>query len=156
MVKADVRNRGKEANMSAIARVVTEFFMMVLCVTSAPIDQQEVRIDVVGDRGYMDTMIVRREEVGFTVHDEMNGKLVQVGTIVPKDGAEGTFVYTDLKGKSETIDLLEGIQSLNLSDLRTKARLRLKATDGVSLSLDRSKNVIFITPNKLGRTYVIH
>jgi hypothetical protein len=142
--------------MSAIARVVTEFFMMVLCVTSAPVDQQEVRIDVVGDRGYMDTMIVRREKVGFTVHDEMGGKLVQIGTIVPKDDAEGVFVYTDLKGKSETVDLLKAIEGLTLSDLKTKARLRVKTTDGVSIALDRSKNVIFITPNKLGRTYVIH
>ncbi len=142
--------------MSAIARVVTEFFMMVLCVTSAPVDQQEVRIDVVGDRGYMDTMIVRREKVGFTVHDEMNGKRVQIGTCVPKDGAEGVFVYTDLKGKSETVDLLKGIEALTLSDLRTKPRLRLKTIDGMSIALDRSKNLTFITPIRVGRTYVIH
>ena len=142
--------------MEAIARAVTEFFMMVLCVTSAPVDQQEIRISVVADRGYMDTMVLRREEVGFTVHDEMNGKLVQIGTIVPKDGSEVAFIYTDLKGKSETIDLLRAVQDLNLSDLRTKARLRLKATDGASIALDRSKNVTFITPDKLGRTYVIH
>ena len=142
--------------MEPIARVVTEFFMMVLCATSAPVDQQELRIDLVGNRGYVDTMIVRREEVGFTVHDDMNGKLVKFMTIVPKDGTENVFVCTDHKGKSETVDLTQGIEGLNLSDLRTKSRLRLKAKDGVNVAIDRSKEVVFITPDKLKRTYVVH
>jgi hypothetical protein len=142
--------------MEAIARIVTELFMMVLCVTSAPVDQQEVRVDVVGDRGYMDTMIVRREEVGFTVYDEMNGKLVQVGRIIPKDGAKNVFICTNHKGKSETVNLVQGIPGLTPSDLRTKDRLRLKATDGVTIAMDRSKTVVFLTPDKLKRTYVVH
>ena len=142
--------------MEAIARVVTEMFMMVLCVTSAPVDQQEIRISVVEDRGYSDTMIVRREKVGFTVHDDMNGKLVKFMTIVPKDGAENAFVCTDHKGKSQTVDLTQGIEKLNVQKLRTKARLRLKATDGVSIAVDRSNSVTFITPDKLKQTYVVH
>lgn len=142
--------------MEAVVRVVTEFFMMILCVTSAPVDQQEVRIDVIGDGGYVDTMVVRREKVGFTVYDEMNGKLVKLATIVPKDGAENVFVCTDQKGKSETVDLAGGIKGLNVLELRTKARLRLKTTDGRSIALDRSKDVLFLTPSALKRTYVVH
>lgn len=61
--------------------------MMVLCVTSAPVDQQELRNDLLGDRGYVDTMIVRREQMGFTVHDDVNEKLVRFMTIVPGDMA---------------------------------------------------------------------
>ncbi len=71
-------------------------------------------------------------------------------------GVEGTFVFTDLKGKVERIDLPQAIPNVKLSDLPTKARLRLKTTDGVSIALDRNKDVIFITPGKQGRTYVIH
>ncbi|WP_339748159.1 hypothetical protein [uncultured Rubinisphaera sp.] len=142
--------------MEAVARVATEFFMMVLCVNAAPADQQEIRVDVVGNQGYVDTMIVRREEVGFTVHDEMNGKLVRFLTIVPKDDAENVFVCTDHKSKSETVDLHQGIEGLNVSHLRTKPRLRLKATGGMNIAIDRSKEVVFITPDKLKRTYVVH
>jgi hypothetical protein len=142
--------------MEAIARVVTEFFMMVLCITSAPVNQQEIRIDVVEARGYLDTMIVRREKVGFTVHDEMNGKVVKFMTIVPKDGEENVFVCTDHKGKSQTVDLTQGIEGFNVQRLRTASRLRLHAADGVKITVDRSKKVLFITPDKLKRTYVVH
>lgn len=142
--------------MEGITRIVTEYFMMVLCVTSAPVDQPEIRIDVIQDGGYVDTMIVRREEVGFTVHDEMNGKLVKFMTIVPKDGVENIFVCTDHKGKSATVDLNGQIEGLNVSHLRATPRLRLKATDGVNIAIDRSKEVVFITPDELKRTYVVH
>jgi len=143
--------------MTAVVTVMTDFFMMVLCVTSAPADQREIRIDVIGNRGYVDTLIIRREKVGFTVYDETNGKLVKFATIVPKDGAENVFVCTDQKkGKSETIDLRKGIPGLKLPELRTKSRLRLKTTDGVRITVNRSKEVIFITPYKLKRTYVVH
>jgi hypothetical protein len=63
---------------------------------------------------------------------------------------------TDRKGKSQTVDLTQGIEKLNVQKLRTKARLRLKATDGVSIAVDRSNNVTFITPDKLKQTYVVH
>ena len=129
---------------------------MVLCVSSAPVDRQEIRIDLVGDRGYVDTIIVRREDVGFTVHDEMNGKLVKFATIVPKDGAENVFVCTDQNGKSETVDLAHGIVGLNLSELKTKIPLSLKTTDGGRIAVDRSKDVVFFTPSTLKRTYVVH
>jgi len=139
-----------------VAKLVTEFFMMVLCVTSAPVDQQEIRIDVIGHQGYIDTIIVRRQEVGFTVYDEMNGKLVKFATIMPKEGAKNVFVCTSVKGKSETINLLQAIPGLKLSELRSKSRLRLKTTDGVAIAIDRSKNVVFMTPDGLKRTYVVH
>ena len=142
--------------MEAVVKIVSEFFMMVLCVTSAPVDQQEIRIDLLGSRGYVDTMIVRREEVGFTVHDEMNGKLVKFMTIVPKDGAENAFIVTDVKDDSETVDLAQGIQNLSVSKLRTEPRLRLKATDGESIAVDRSGNVTFITSGQQKQTYVVH
>ena len=142
--------------MEEVVRVVTEFFMMVLCVTSAPVDQQEIRIDLVGDRGYVDTMIVRREEVGFTVHDERNGKLVKFVTIVPKDGAENVFICTDHKGRSQTVDLGQGIKGLDVSKLKTAIRLRLKARDGENIAVDRSGNVCFITPGSQKQTYVVH
>lgn len=142
--------------MEAVIRVVTEFFMMVLCVTSAPVDQQEIRIDLINDRGYVDTMIVRREEVGFTVHDEMNGKLVKFVTIVPKDGAENVFICTDHKGRSETVDLAQGIKGLDLSKLRTAPRLRLDTTDGETIAIDRSGKVRFIKPDGQKQTYVVH
>ncbi len=142
--------------MEIAAKIVTEFFMMVLCVTSAPADQQEIRIDVVGAQGYVDTMIVRREDAGFTVYDEMNGELVKLMTIIPKDGAENVFVCTDHKGKSETIDLAQAVKGFNSSYLKTKPRLRLKTSTGERIAVDHSKDVVFLTSSTLKRTYVVH
>ena len=146
----------RESETMEAARVVTQFFMIVLSISSAPADRQEVRIDLIEERGYVDTAIVRREEAGFTVYDEMNGKLVKFATIVPKDGAENVFVCTDLKGNVETIDLGQGIKRLKVSDLRTKPRLRLQTVDGGRIALDRSKDVTFLTASALKGTYVVH
>ena len=142
--------------MNFVTELLTDLFIIMLCVTSAPADQQEIRIDVVGNQGYMDTLLIRREKVGFTVHDEMNGKWVKFVTILPKDGVDNVFISTDHKGRSETIDILQGIPSLKLSDLKTKNRLRLKTKNGEKIAVDRSKEITFITPEKLKRTYIVH
>ena len=142
--------------MEAVVRLVTEFFMISLCIASASIDQKEIRVDVVEDRGYMDTIIVRREKIGYTVHDEMDGKLVHSATILPKACPEDIYVYSDLKGKSETINLQQVIRELELPELRTKHQLRLESIDGVKIAVDRSKDVAFISHDKMNRTYVVH
>ncbi len=142
--------------MSEIVRVVTELFMMVLCVTSTPVDQQETRIDIVGDRGYVNTMIVQREEAGFTVHDERNGKLNLLMTIVPKNGEENVFICTDNQGESQTVDLGQGIKGLDLHKLRSGSRLRLETIDGDTIAVDRSGEVSYIKLDKAELTYVVH
>lgn len=141
--------------MEVIAKVVTEFFMMVLCVTAAPVDQQEVRIDMIDAGSYVDTMIVRREKVGFTVYDEMNGKLVEFARIVPKDGAENVYVVTRM-GKSEVVDLSNGIAAFDVEKLRTKNRLQLKTTDEDAITVQRSADVTYLTSKRMRRTYVVH
>ena len=86
----------------------------------------------------------------------MNGKLVKFMTIVPKEGADTVFVCTDHKGKTETVDLAQGIKGFNVSQLRAKTRLRLKTADGGRIALDRSKDLLFLNSIALKRTYVVH
>lgn len=130
--------------------------MMILCVTSAPVDQQEIRIDLLGDRGYVDTLLVRREETGFAVYDEVDGKRVKVFTVVPKEGAENVFTITVDGGERQTVDLKRGIKELDIAELRTSSRLRLKTVDGQDIAVDRSGTVTFVTLGKPTQTYVVH
>ena len=140
----------------AVVKVVTELFIMVLCVTAAPVDQQEIRVDFVSDRGYAETMIVQRAETGFNVYNEMDGSLVEVMNVVPKQGADHVFVCTDREGNKETVDLAQGIIDFSAPKLKKETRLRLKARDGVKIAINRSDDVVFITPDKLRKTYVVH
>ncbi len=142
--------------MSFIANVITEIFMMVLCVTATPSDQNEIQVSMVTDRGYMDTMIVRREDAGYAVYDEMNGDLVKLMTIIPKDGSENIFVCTDHNGRTQTVNLDEGIKDFNPAELRSKDRIRLKTSDGGKIALDRADKITFIKADAIKETYVLH
>jgi len=142
--------------MQLIARVITDFFMMVLCVVFAPVDQQEFRIDLVRDRGYADTMIVRREDGGFGIYANKKGELAKHATITPKEGEAGVFIVTDAKGQSETVDLAQGIKDFDLEQLGARERLQLKTLDGDGITVQRSGKVTYITVDKSGDTFVLH
>jgi len=130
--------------------------MMVLCILSAPADQRVIRVDVVGREGYIDTLIVRRSDEGFTVYDDMNGTLVKFAAIQPQEGSEGVFVCTDLKGNRETVDLSDAVPGLNVSQLRTESKVRLKTKAQVSIKIDRSGSVGFLKAESMNNMYVVH
>jgi hypothetical protein len=126
--------------------------MMVLCITSAPVDQKEIRIDIVGEQGCVETLIVRREAVGFSVYDGEEKAL----TVVPKDGTENVFICSNDAGQSWTVDLAGGIKDFDVLKLRTEAPLKLKATAGERILVTRSGSVCYFTPDSHEHTYVVH
>jgi len=142
--------------MSALPTVATEFLMMVLCILSAPVDQQVIRVDIIGRQGYSDTLIVQRSDQGFTVYDDMNGKLVTFATIQPQEGSKSVFVCTGPEGKKETVGLSDAAPGLNVSELRTESKVRLKTKNQVSIKVDRSGSVSFLKAQAIPRTYVVH
>lgn len=141
--------------MQAVAQLVTEFFMMVLCLASSPPDQKDIRIDVVGDRGYIDTLIAQRTDAGWTVWDETNGKRAEVAKVTRVEGMQDAYV-ADSDGKKETVRLSDTIVGFDPQQLRSAARLTLKAKDGTIIKLNRSGPVVFLTASSGKRTYVVH
>lgn len=105
--------------MEAVVQLVSELFMIVLCIIAGPADQREVRIDVVEEQGVVASLIVRREddkpdrcldirsldtcthpdgtEKGFAVYNEGEGEkavLLRVGTIRPVKGKKDVYICT--------------------------------------------------------------
>ena len=142
--------------MSAIPMAVTEFFMMALCILSAPVEEQVIRVDVVGREGFIDTLIVQRSDEGFTVYDDMNGKLVKFAVVQPQEGSKGVSLCTDLKGRQEVVDLSDAVAGLNVSERRAESKVRLKTTDQVSIKVDRNGSVSFLKAEPMNHTYVVH
>ncbi len=143
--------------MYAIAKVATELFMMVLCIWTQPLDQNETRIDIVGNEGYVDTLIVRHSEIGFDVYDEMNGKLVKYATIRPElAGSKSIFICTDSKGREERIALPDSIPGFHSINFRKAQVLNLKTKDGTKIRLNRSGSIVYLTLGGMNRTYVVH
>jgi len=141
--------------MTAVAQALGELFMMVLCVTAAPVEQQEIHVDLLSNGRFSTALVARREDTGFSIYKERKGKLAALGEIVPKKGVENVFVFRE-GSKSETIDLANGLKEFDLAQLRSARRLRLKASGGSSIAVDRSGGVTYITIERGKKTYVVH
>jgi len=141
--------------MNPVAQALSELFMMVLCVTTAPVEQQKIHVDLLTDGRYSTALVVRRGDTGFSIYKERKGKLVELGAFVPKKGVENVFIFKE-GSKRETIDLANGIKEFDLADLKSARRLRLKANGGSNISVDRSGGVTYITIERGKKTYVVH
>ena len=142
--------------MNAIGQIITEFFIMVLCATASPVDQQEIRLDRLSLNGSLQTMVIQREETGFTIYEEGKEKLHKIGSILPKKGGKNAFICELTSGKKETIDLGSGIKEFNIEDLRSKKRLRLKTSGGASITVERSGKVTYFKFEGKKGTFITH
>lgn len=142
--------------MVGAAKVITEFFMIVLCLASAPAGQQEVRIDIVDGQGYQATFIARQNKGNYKVYVKKDGDRRMFLTLQMKNPPEHTYTCTGQTGKSETVALAKRIRDLNSGDLKSKKGLHLTTVNGKSIYLKRSKEVSFITTSNNNRTYVVH
>ena len=52
-----------------VAKIVSELFMLVLAVVSAPSDLKEFRLDVIEHSGRVESLLVRRSDTGFILLD---------------------------------------------------------------------------------------
>lgn len=140
-------------------KLVLEFFMIVLCILAGPFGEEdmdkELVVDLIGERGYMDTLIVRHADAGFAVYDEMNGKLVEVIRIQPVKDKKLAYVCTDMKGKKETVNIPQSIVDFKSMEIGKTKRDILKLKDGSTVRLDRSGDVVYLTPMVQKRTYAV-
>jgi len=122
-------------------KLISELFMIVLCIFTSPFNQdesktEEIRIDLIGKRGYVDTLIVKRIGEGFAVYDEMNGKLVKGAIIQPVKDKKYTYLCKDLtpnqsltnsEDGNELVDLPKSIINFETLKLEKKKKETLRS-----------------------------
>ncbi|MFC1713113.1 hypothetical protein ACFL6S_05565 [Candidatus Poribacteria bacterium] len=144
----------------AEVKLVSELFMIVLCILAGPFGEKDVEeellIDLIGERGYVDTMIVAHTDRGYGVYDKMNEELVAVALIQPSEDKEHVYICTDAKGKKEVVDLPQSIVDFKSMDLSKAKRDVLKLKDGLEIRLSRSGDIAYLTSVEQKRTYVVH
>ncbi len=141
--------------MQAIAKVVTEAFLMVLAALSAPDTLKEFRMDAIGNDGYMGSMIVKRVDDGFTIYAEENNELVEFMTV--KVSKENPLEYNVVAfgDKKETINFTKAIKDFSLEKLRKEKQLTLEISDDTKLKLNRSGSMVYLTHSQQKRTYAV-
>ena len=142
--------------MMMVAKVVSEFFMMVLAMLAAPADLKEFRVDMIDHSGRVETMIVRRAGEGFTLLEQQGDKTIERGTVRPVTGKPGSYEFKMGDGDSQTVDFAASLPGFDLEKIRKAQSLELKASDGEAIRLQRSGNVVYLTPAKGRLTYAAH
>ncbi|MBN1975037.1 MAG: hypothetical protein JW787_15455 [Sedimentisphaerales bacterium] len=142
--------------MQAIAKVVTEAFLMVLAALAAPDTLKEFRMDAIGNDGYMGSMVVKRADDGITIYAEENNELVEFMTVkVSKDNPQ-EYNIVAFGNKKETVNFDKSIKQFNLEKLRKEKQLTMNISDGTQVKLNRSSSLIYLIHNQQKKTYVIH
>jgi hypothetical protein len=139
-----------------IAKIVSELFMLVLSVVSAPSDQKEFRLDLIQQSGRVETMLVKRTDTGFTLLEQQGDKAVERGSIRPVAGKPNTYALKLGNGPEQTIDFAAGIKGFNTEELQKSQTLDLKASDGEVIHVRRSGSTVYLTPEKGRVTYACH
>ena len=139
--------------MQAIAKIVSELFMLVLSVVAAPSDLKEFRLDVIQHSGRVETMIVRRTDAGFVL---LNDQAVEKGTIRLVAGKPATYSLQLGEAPEQTFDFAAGIQGFSAAGLLKAQTLDLKASDGVVIHVQRSGSAVYLTPERARTTYACH
>ena len=130
-------------------------FMVILCLVLAPTDQKEVRVDMVGERGYEDTIIAVRTEEGYDLFDEVGAndeKRVKFCTISRVDDEEAVFEVTE-GDEHERVDLRAFKKAL---EPLTKERHQKIAVEGNEVRIDVSGKVVFVSVKTRSDTFVVH
>jgi hypothetical protein len=142
--------------MQAIAKVVTEAFLMVMAALSTPDTLKEFRIDAIGNDGYMGTMLVKRVDDGFTMYAEENNELKEFMTVKASKDNPQEYNIVALGDKKETVNFVKSIKQFSLEKLRKEKQLTMEIVDGTQVKLNRSGSIVYLTHNQQKRTYVIH
>lgn len=142
--------------MQSIAKIVSELFMLVLSVVSAPSDLKEFRMDMIQNSGRVETMLVKRTDAGFVLLEEQGDKTVERGTIRRLEGKPATYSLKLGDAPEQTFDFGAGIQGFTEQELQKSKTLDLKAGDGVVIHVNRSGSAVYLTPEKGRTTYACH
>ena len=139
-----------------VAKVINQFFMLVLTVLSEPADVKEFRADAVSPAGHIESLVVHRTESGFALQDPSAENKTEIGSIRPVADKPGGYVLKIGDEPEQTIDIAKVIQGFSVDVLQKEKTLVLKASDGEVIHLRRSGSSTYLTLEKGNVVYVSH
>ena len=137
------------------AVTVSQSFILALCLLLAPADVQEVRIDVVNDAGFQDTLLATPTDGGYELFDLMGpGESNRVSLCKVSRPQKDASVY-DLvwEQRTDRIDLTDVARQLKPLSEATQQRI---VHNDRPIRINQSGNVIFVHVTGNTETFVVH
>lgn len=134
---------------------VSQSFILALCLLLAPADVQEVRIDVVNDAGFQDTLLATPADGGCELFDilgpeESNRLSLCKVSRSPKDAPVFDFAWQEHTDRIDLTDVLGQLQPIS------EAPHQRIVHNDCPIRIDRSGNVIFVHVTGDATTFVVH
>jgi hypothetical protein len=102
------------------------------------------------------TLQVQHVDGTYSIYQEKNGQRGLFATIKPASGRPGVYVWTDSKGKTETIDLADALRGFDALDLRSAVKETMTTKDGIQIRPNRSGPVSYLKAEVTGHMYPVH
>jgi hypothetical protein len=126
-----------------------KLIMMLLCLCGMPEGKDTLWIDVINEKGVVETVMAKSTADGFALF-EKDG--VEKLMDIRRDGSATSFVVSDDNRK---IDLTKIFPSSDFKDFSTVSKVELKAAEGGDYKLTRSGGTVYVTgPSRV--TFSIH
>jgi hypothetical protein len=126
-----------------------KLIMILLCLCGMPQDKDAFWIDVINEKGVVETVVAKPTADGFALF-EKDG--VEKLMDIRRDGSTTSFVVSDDHRK---IDLAKMFPSVDFKDFSTVSNAELKAAEGSEFKVTRSGGTFYVT-GPSGVTFSIH
>jgi hypothetical protein len=128
-----------------------KLIMMLLCLCGMPQGKETMFIDVINEKGIVETVVAKPTADGFALFEnakEGAEKLMDIR----RDGSTTSFVVSDDNRK---IDLKTVFPTHDFKDISTASNVELKAAEGGNFKMRRSGGTVYVT-GPSGVTFSIH
>ena len=134
---------------------VSQSFILALCLFLAPAGVQEVRIDVVNDAGFQDTLLATRADGGYELFDlmgpeESNRVSLCKVSCPQKDGSVYDLVWEQ---RTDRVDLTDVARQLKPLSEATHQRI---VHNDRPIRINQSGGVTFVHVTGNTETFVVH
>ena len=136
--------------MNAISLTAAgKLIMMLLCQCGMPQGKDTLWIDVINEKGVVETVMAKPTADGFALF-EKDG--VEKLMDIRRDGSTTSYVISDDNRK---IDLKKTFPAQDFKDISTASKVELKDAEGGNFKLTRSGGTVYVTEPS-GMTFSVH
>lgn len=123
--------------------------MMLLCLRGIPLGKDTLRIDVITEKGVVESIVAKPTADGFALFEtDATEKLMEIH----RGGSATSFVVSDDNRK---IDLAQIFPSVDFKDFPTVSEAELQTAEGGEFKVTRSGDTFYVT-GPSGVTLSIH
>ena len=142
--------------MGTLSILVSQFLILILCMVGKPIGQDELRIDVLDEAGYIKTILINPYEGGYKVYDLKNESLYEVGVIYRFEKEDYVYICKNIKEDKVLIDLEAIVKGFDTKLIRDLATYEIQLSDNRHIKFQRSNSLLYISSIEDGKHYVVH